>query len=73
VINHGRLVTHSPLEALTSDTTQNVRVRSPQYEELSGVLIVADCAASLTMPARSVGASARARMDRDSPSEGNAR
>src|SRR5215210_2773122 len=45
VINHGRLVTHSPLEALTSDTTQHVRVRSPQYEELSGVLISAGLAA----------------------------
>jgi ABC-2 type transport system ATP-binding protein len=38
VINHGRLVTHSPLEALTSDTTQRVRVRSPQYEQLSAAL-----------------------------------
>jgi ABC-2 type transport system ATP-binding protein len=38
VINHGRLVTHSPLEALTSDATQHVRVRSPQHEQLSAAL-----------------------------------
>ena len=38
VINHGRLVTHSPLEALASETTRRVRVRSPQYEKLSEVL-----------------------------------
>ena len=38
VINHGRLVTHAPLEALTSETTRRVRVRSPQYEKLAEVL-----------------------------------
>ena len=39
VINHGRLVTHSPLAALDGDGGgRRVRVRSPQHERLSAVL-----------------------------------
>ena len=38
VINHGRLITHSTLEALSSNAGPRVRVRSPQLEKLAGVL-----------------------------------
>ena len=38
VINHGRLITHSPLAALSGGTGPRVRVRSPQLEKLAGVL-----------------------------------
>jgi ABC-2 type transport system ATP-binding protein len=38
VINHGRLVTHSPLAALSSSAGTRVRVRSPQHERLAAVL-----------------------------------
>ena len=38
VINHGRLITHSPLAALSSGAGPRVRVRSPQYERLAAVL-----------------------------------
>jgi ABC-2 type transport system ATP-binding protein len=38
VINHGRLVTHSPLAALGSGTGPRVRVRSPQLAQLAGAL-----------------------------------
>jgi ABC-2 type transport system ATP-binding protein len=38
VINHGRLITHSPLSALANGAGPRVRVRSPQLETLAGVL-----------------------------------
>src|SRR5215210_293082 len=38
VINHGRLVTHSPLAALSAGVGPRVRVRSPQRERLAAVL-----------------------------------
>ena len=38
VINHGRLVTHSPLAALGAGAGPRVRVRSPQHERLAAVL-----------------------------------
>ncbi len=38
VINHGKLITHSPLAALSSGAGPRVRVRSPHYERLSAVL-----------------------------------
>jgi len=38
VINHGRLVTHSPLAALSAGAGPRVRVRSPQHERLAAVL-----------------------------------
>jgi ABC-2 type transport system ATP-binding protein len=38
VINHGRLITHSPLAALSSSAGPRVRVRSPQYEQLAAAL-----------------------------------
>src|SRR4051794_35089222 len=38
VINHGRLITHSPLSALSAGAGPRVRVRSPQYEQLAAVL-----------------------------------
>ena len=38
VINHGRLITHSPLAALSGGVGPRVRVRSPQLEQLSSVL-----------------------------------
>ena len=38
VINHGRLITHSPRSALSNDAGPRVRVRSPQLEKLAGVL-----------------------------------
>src|SRR4051794_16297129 len=38
VINHGRLITHSPLAALSGGTGTRVRVRSPQLEQFAGVL-----------------------------------
>jgi ABC-2 type transport system ATP-binding protein len=38
VINHGRLITHSPLAALSGGAGPRVRVRSPQYEVLAAVL-----------------------------------
>jgi ABC-2 type transport system ATP-binding protein len=37
VINHGRLITHSPLAALSASGPR-VRVRSPQLEKLASVL-----------------------------------
>ena len=38
VINHGRLITHSPLSALSAGGGPRVRVRSPQLGELAAVL-----------------------------------
>jgi ABC-2 type transport system ATP-binding protein len=38
VINHGKLITHSTLDALNSGTGPRVRVRSPQLEKFAGVL-----------------------------------
>jgi ABC-2 type transport system ATP-binding protein len=38
VINHGRLITHSPLAALSGGAGPRVRVRSPQREQLVAVL-----------------------------------
>ncbi|HYH91071.1 MAG TPA: ABC transporter ATP-binding protein [Solirubrobacteraceae bacterium] len=38
VINHGRLITHSPLAALSGGAGPRVRVRSPQLEQLSTAL-----------------------------------
>jgi len=38
VINQGRLITHSTLDALDSGRGPRVRVRSPQLEKLAGVL-----------------------------------
>ena len=38
VINHGRLITHSPLAALSGGAGPRVRVRSPHYERLEAVL-----------------------------------
>jgi ABC-2 type transport system ATP-binding protein len=38
VINHGKLITHSTLDALNSSAGPRVRVRSPQLEKLAGVL-----------------------------------
>jgi ABC-2 type transport system ATP-binding protein len=38
VINHGQLIAHSTLEALGTGAGPRVRVRSPQIDELAGVL-----------------------------------
>jgi ABC-2 type transport system ATP-binding protein len=38
VINHGRLIAHSTLDALSAGAGPRVRVRSPQLEQLAGVL-----------------------------------
>jgi ABC-2 type transport system ATP-binding protein len=38
VINHGRLITHSPLSALSAGAGPRVRVRSPQHGRLAAVL-----------------------------------
>jgi ABC-2 type transport system ATP-binding protein len=38
VINHGRLITHSPLAALSSEAGPRVRVRSPHHGRLAAVL-----------------------------------
>jgi len=38
VINHGRLITHSPLAALSAGAGPRVRVRSPQHERLAAAL-----------------------------------
>jgi ABC-2 type transport system ATP-binding protein len=39
VIDHGRLVTHAPLQELLADARQVVRVRTPQAEELRRALV----------------------------------
>src|SRR4051794_12239050 len=38
VINHGRLIAHSTLAALSAGAGPRVRVRSPQHEQLAGAL-----------------------------------
>src|SRR5215210_6984774 len=38
VINHGRLVTHAPLEVLMDQAGQRVRLRSPQVDDLAAML-----------------------------------
>ena len=38
VINHGRLITHSPLSALSAGAGPRVRVRSPEHARLAAVL-----------------------------------
>ena len=38
VINHGRLITHSPLSALSSNAGPRVRVRAPELERFASVL-----------------------------------
>jgi ABC-2 type transport system ATP-binding protein len=38
VINHGRLIVHSTLGALSAGAGPRVRVRSPQHEQLAGAL-----------------------------------
>src|SRR3954452_8051549 len=45
VINHGRLIVHSTLDALGTGAGPRVRVRSTQLEQLGGLLANGSCAA----------------------------
>ncbi|MGH2881528.1 MAG: ATP-binding cassette domain-containing protein, partial [Solirubrobacteraceae bacterium] len=52
ILDHGRLVTHAPLEQLTGAAGWGVRVRTPSAEELREVLSRAGIDARITEPDR---------------------